>query len=355
LTGRSDGRAAPLTIDRIEIDGRVLLAPLCGITDSTFRRICRAHGASVVYSEMTSAEGLRRGSAQTREMIEFRAEERPYGVQLAASTPQAAEDGARIAGELGPDLIDLNLGCPARKVVRKGEGSALLNDLPRMERVAGALVRAARAAGVVPTAKIRIGVNKESVNGLETARRLEGCGMAAVTVHARTTKQRFGGSAHWEMIGEIKRALSVPVFGNGDVWKPEDAKRMLDETGCDAVMIGRAARGNPWIFDRTRTYLETGELPEPPPVTTRVEAYRTHVRWHVERRGEVAGVREMRKHVAGYTRGFPMASELRRRILALETVAEIDAALDDYREAYDAWKRRSSDGAAVSGDLLPSR
>jgi len=308
----------------------VFLAPLCGITDSTFRRICRRHGAAVVYSEMTSAEGLFRGSPQALEMIRFDEEERPYGIQLAAATERAAEKAARIALSLQPDLLDLNLGCPARKVVRKGEGSALLADPDRLEGVARAIVRAARGAGVIPTAKIRIGLNKTCMNGADTARRLEDCGMAAIAVHARTRKDRFGGRARWDLIAAIKQAVSVPVIGNGDVREPEDAPRLLEETGCDAAMIGRAARGNPWIFSRARALIETGQTPPSPTVVERAGALRAHLRRHVDRRGELAGVREMRKHVAGYTRGFPGGAELRRRLLSLGTRAEFEAALDGY-------------------------
>src|SRR5207247_1551228 len=233
--------------------------------DSPFRRLAREQGASIVYTEMVSADGVSRGNAATLEYCAFQPEERPIGIQLFGSNPQVMADAARrlcdLPDERRPDRIDLTMGCPGRKVVNRAAGAALLNDSPRMQ----AMVRKMSAASSVPvTAKIRLGWDAASRNVVEVARALEDAGASAVVIHARTRAEKFEGAAHWEMIGEAKQAVGIPVIGNGDVRTPEDAERLLRASGCDAVMMGRAAFGDPWVFRRLRAFHERQETLPPP-------------------------------------------------------------------------------------------
>jgi len=294
----------------------VLLAPLCGITDSAFRRLCRHEGAGITYSEMVIADGVIRGNESTRRLMRFTPGERPFGIQVAGSDPAVMAEAVRRAADLGPDLIDINLGCPVRKVVDRKAGSALLADPQRMEQV----VRAAVEATHLPvTAKTRIGWDERTAAPAETARRLEGCGIRALTLHARTRAQGFKGHADWGVIAEVKRAVAIPVIGNGDVTQPEDAARMLEDAGCDAVMIGRGALGNPWIFSRALAYLATGEAPPPPDIFTRIETALLHLDYMCADKGEGVACREIRKHLPGYLKGERDAHRVRNDIHQTKT------------------------------------
>ncbi|HEV8128714.1 MAG TPA: tRNA dihydrouridine synthase DusB, partial [Candidatus Eisenbacteria bacterium] len=229
----------------IKIEGNVLLSPLCGVTDSPFRSLAKRHGAAMVFCEMTSSDGLVRNNPKTYDLLEYRPEERPIGAQLCGADPNVMAEAARICEGLGFDTIDLNYGCPVRKVIAREAGAAMLTDLDRLERVTNAVVN---AVSVPVTAKIRIGWDKNSTNAPDVARVLERSGVRWIAVHARSRSEKFSGQAHWEVIRDVKQATSLPVIGNGDVKTPEDAKRMVDETGCDAVMVGRGSFGNPWLF-----------------------------------------------------------------------------------------------------------
>lgn len=306
-----------LKIGTVELENNVILGPMAGVTDLPFRLLCREQGAGLVCMEMVSAKAVFYGNRNTKELLRVNPGERPVSLQLFGSDPEILSDiAARL--EEGPyDLFDLNMGCPVPKVVKNGEGSALMKDPKLVERILSSMVRALKKP---VTVKIRKGFNDESVNAVEIARIAEGCGAAAVAVHGRTREQYYSGKADWEIIRQVKEAVSIPVIGNGDVDSPEAAKRMLAETGCDGVMVARGAKGNPWIFKRITEYLETGRIP-PKPSREEVKAMMLrHGEMMVEFKGEAAAMREMRKHVAWYTAGWPHSAALRNDINAVETM-----------------------------------
>ena len=306
-----------LKIGTVELENNVILGPMAGVTDLPFRLLCREQGAGLVCMEMVSAKAVFYGNRNTKELLQVNPGERPVSLQLFGSDPEILSDiAARL--EEGPyDLFDLNMGCPVPKVVKNGEGSALMKDPKLVERILSSMVRALKKP---VTVKIRKGFNDESVNAVEIARIAEGCGAAAVAVHGRTREQYYSGKADWEIIRQVKEAVSIPVIGNGDVDSPEAAKRMLAETGCDGVMVARGAKGNPWIFKRITEYLETGRIP-PKPSREEVKAIMLrHGEMMVEFKGEAAAMREMRKHVAWYTAGWPHSAALRNDINAVETM-----------------------------------
>ncbi len=304
-----------MKIGTVDIDSPFVLAPLAGVSDSPFRRLAREQGAGAVYTEMVSADGLIRGNDATMDYLAFEPEERPIGVQLFGSDPAIMAEATRVIdalpAEKRPDLVDINMGCPVRKVVNRRAGAALMQDVPLIERI----VRAMSEATDLPvTAKIRLGWDGDSRNVIDVARALEGSGARAVAIHARTRAEKFEGNAHWDLIGEAKRAVGIPVIGNGDVRSAEDALRMMRETGCDAVMLGRAAFGDPWVFKRIRALVERGELLPPPTAQERLEAGIRHLHMLVESAGERAAAKEMRKHVAWYIKGLPHSARVREQV-----------------------------------------
>ena len=312
-------------------DSPFMLAPLAGVSDSPFRRLSREQGASMVYTEMVSADGLARGNQATFDYCRFEAIERPIGIQLFGSDPGIMAEATRVLCDLPadarPDLIDINMGCPVRKVVNRCAGAALLNDLPRLAEI----VRRMAAASALPvTAKIRLGWDGRSQNVVEVSKALEGAGAQAVAIHARTRAEKFEGVAHWELIGEARKAVAVPVIGNGDVRTAADAARMLELTGCDAVMLGRAAFGDPWVFRRVRAFHERGaELP-PPGAAERLAAGLRHLGMMVESVGAEAAAREMRKHVAWYIKGLPNSARVREQVNRTRSVEEMAELLRGY-------------------------
>ncbi|OQX85739.1 tRNA dihydrouridine synthase DusB [candidate division KSB1 bacterium 4484_87] len=316
-----------MILGKVRIKGKVVLAPLAGVTDSSFRWICRQLGAAAVFTEMISADGLVRDSQKTREYMAFREAERPIGFQLFGSDPEVMARAAKIAGEMQPDFIDLNFGCPVKKVVKRGAGAALLNDVKLAGKIASAVVK---VSPVPVTAKIRKGWNKESENALEVARKLEQAGVAAITVHGRTQSEMFRGAADWEIIAEIKREISIPVIGNGDVRSAEEAKKMLDKTGCDLVMIGRGAMGNPWIFQQVNHYLETGELLPPPTPEQRLAIILQHLDDRVQGEQSKRALFEMRKHLSWYVKGLPGCAQIRAQLFQLDELSEVKNKLTEY-------------------------
>ncbi|MFH1501996.1 MAG: tRNA dihydrouridine synthase DusB [Candidatus Eisenbacteria bacterium] len=301
-------------------DTPLVLAPLAGYTDSPMRRIARRFGASMVWTEMVSAEGAVRESEATLELLRFDAEERPVVFQVFGARPEPVAGAAVRIERLGPDVIDLNVGCPARKVVKGGSGAALMRTPRLLSEVATALVE---AVGVPVTAKIRSGWDERSLNAVEVATVLEEAGVAALTVHPRTRAQGFKGEADWSVIADVKRAVGVPVIGNGDVTEPSDVLRMLDETSCDAVMIGRGAVGNPWIFRRALASLRADGDPGPPTLAERIDVALEHLDLMVAAKGERKGVLEMRKHLVSYLRGAPGVSRLRSELVRMEGHANV--------------------------------
>ncbi len=320
-----------MRIGPVEIETPFVLAPLAGVSDSPFRRLAREQGAGAVYTEMVSADGLVRGNQATLDYLAFAPQERPIGVQLFGSEPAVMAEAARVLGDLPterrPDLVDINVGCPVRKVVNRRAGAALLQDVPRLAAIVSAM------AGATPlpvTAKIRLGWDGDSRNCVEVARALEDAGAKAVAIHARTRAEKFEGDAHWDMIGETKRAVGIPVIGNGDVRTAGDAVRMLRETGCDGVMLGRAAFGDPWVFRRIRALAERGEVLPPPTAQERLEAGVRHLHLLVASAGEHVAAREMRKHVAWYIKGLPNSARVREQVNRTRTATEMVALMRSY-------------------------
>lgn len=318
-----------MKMGNLSIEGKVFLSPMAGVTDLTFRMLAKRLGASMVYSEMISADGLSRGGSKTERYLKFDPSERPIGFQLFGCDPYVMGEAARRASGLNPDLIDINFGCPVHKVTKKNGGSSLLRDL----KLFGQIIKSVAKGSSVPvTVKIRSGWDHTSVCAPEAAHIAEDLGAVAVTVHPRTRQQFFEGKADWAVISRVKQAVKIPVVGNGDVNSPEDAQSMLDQTGCDAVMIARAALGNPWILGQIHQYLETGQKTPEASTAEKAAVCLEHAEKLCTRIGEQFGMKEMRKHVAWYIKGFPRASELRQKINSLETLAQLRELLLPYTQ-----------------------
>jgi tRNA-dihydrouridine synthase B len=328
---RGEGGALMFRIGDVAIESPFVLAPLAGVSDSPFRRLAREQGAAAVYTEMVSSDGLVRGQQATFDYCRFEAVERPIGIQLFGSDPAVMADAARVLNDLPapqrPDLIDINMGCPVRKVVNRCAGAALLTNVPLI----GDIVRAMSAASRLPvTAKIRLGWDGSSQNVVEVCRVLEDAGAKAVAIHARTRAEKFEGRAHWELIGEARRAVTIPILGNGDVRTEDDALRMIEETGCAAVMLGRAAFGDPWVFRRLRAWHERGERLALPTAAERLEAGLRHLGMLSETVGPDVAAREMRKHVAWYIKGLPHSARVREQVNRTRGIDEMAELLNGY-------------------------
>lgn len=305
----------------------LVLAPMAGITDLPFRIICREMGAGLVYSEMVSSEALIRSHKRSFGMLTTVPEERPVVFQIFGSKPESMAGAAKILSGQMIDFIDINMGCPVPKVLKSGSGSALLRDLGLAKEIMQAV---AGASGLPVTVKVRLGWDAKSIVAIELARAAEAAGIAAIAVHARTKAMGFSGSADWSMIRAVKDAVGIPVIGNGDVRTALDAKRMLDETGCDGVMVGRAMQGNPWIFREAKAYLETGVMLPPPTVEEREDVMMRHLDDVIGLLGEGVGVREMRKHLCWYTKGLPGGAEFREKVNHLSTIADVKREIGEY-------------------------
>ncbi len=314
-----------MLIRDISVDPPLVLAPLAGLTDSAMRRLCRRNGASMVWTEMVSAEGAIRNSWKTFELLAFHEEERPIAFQLFGSRPESMAEATRRAAALKPDAIDVNAGCPVKKVVKSTSGAALMKDLELLRDVVQAVIE---STTLPVTVKIRSGWDECSINAPEAAGMLGELGVAAITVHPRTRSQGFKGVSDWSLLPEVKRSCSVPVIGSGDVKTPEDALRMLEETGVDGVMIGRGAVGNPWLFSRAAALIATGKVPPEPTLAERLRLAIEHLGLIVEAKGEHRGVMEMRKHIVATLKGFPGAVELRRELVIMEGSENVRARLE---------------------------
>ncbi|HDL17940.1 MAG TPA: tRNA dihydrouridine synthase DusB [Bacteroidetes bacterium] len=315
-----------LKFSQIKFSSPALMAPMAGYTDKAFRRILKKTGASLLFGEFVSADGLVRENEKSLELLEFEKNERPFGIQLFGSEPEIMANAAQIVENYSPDLIDLNFGCPVPKVVKKGAGAALLKDLPRLEKIAAAV---AGAVSLPVTAKIRSGWDRNTIVVTEAARRLEAAGIQAVTVHPRTRSMGYSGAADWNLIKEVKQNLTIPIIGNGDIWQAEDAIRMMKETGCDFVMVARGALRNPWIFRQIQELL-SGREPFSPTNFEFLQLIREHLYLAIQYRGEKRALKEIRKFLAFYLKGKPGASRIRSSVHLLETGEEIDNLLVQY-------------------------
>lgn len=313
-----------LKIGSVELPNPVILAPMAGVSDLPFRMLCREQGAGLVCMEMVSAKAIAYHNRNTEKLMETDEREHPVSLQLFGSEPDLMAEIAAQIEERPFDILDINMGCPVPKIVGNGEGSALMKNPKLIEEI---ITKVSRAVKKPLTVKFRKGFDDDHVNAVEIARIAEASGAAAVAVHGRTREQFYSGKADWEIIRQVKEAVSIPVIGNGDVDSPEKAKALLEETGCDGVMIGRAARGNPWLFRRVSEYLETGKAPEKPSKEEVKEMMLRHARMQVEHKGDYTGIREMRKHISWYTTGLPGSAKLRGRINSVESLKEMEALL----------------------------
>ncbi len=315
-----------MKIGSIDIEKPISLAPMEDVTDVCFRQICKRLGADIVYTEFTSSEAIIRDIPKALRKIEITEEERPVAIQLFGGA-NSMEGATRKASDLKPDFIDINCGCWVKNHVARGEGAALLKDLPRFEEI----VKSTVAATNLPvTVKTRLGWDCESIVILEVAKMVEQAGAKALTVHCRTRSQGHQGEAQWHWLEKIKKVISIPLFGNGDANTPEDVKRMF-ETGCDGVMIGRGAISNPWIFNQAKHYLKTGNLLAAPTVRERMDVCIEHLKLTIDRRG-VGGVFPFRKHYVGYLKGLPNVSSLRHDLMRLVDLDKIIERLDRFVE-----------------------
>lgn len=309
-----------LRIGNVEIANPFVLAPLAGITDSPFRRLCKAEGASLVYSEMVSAKGLHYQDKNTDSLLYIHPEEDPLAFQIFGSEVEIMGEAAKSLNRRSNVILDINMGCPVPKVVKNKEGSALMRDIDLAYDIVFETVKYSEKA---VTAKIRIGWDKETINGVEMARALESAGASAIAVHGRTREQFYSGKADWKEISRIKKAVNIPVLGNGDVFSAEDAMRMLDETGVDFVMIARGALGNPWIFRECLSLWKGDKLPSPPTISEKVDMMLRQLNCLVEIKGEYSAIREMRKHVGWYVKGLYGSAEIKRTVNKIVYLEEL--------------------------------
>ncbi|MDD5900379.1 MAG: tRNA dihydrouridine synthase DusB [Lachnospiraceae bacterium] len=316
-----------LQIGNVKVNGILALGPMAGVTDLPFRCLCKEQGASLIYTEMVSAKGIYYNNSNTKSLLETTESERPVALQLFGENAGIMGEVAKRIEELPFDILDINMGCPVPKVVNNGEGSALMKDPVKAGKIIETIAKAIKKP---VTVKIRKGFGKEDASAPELARIAEESGAAAVAVHGRTREQYYSGTADWEIIRQVKEAVSIPVIGNGDIFSPEDAKRMLETTGCDGIMLARGVQGDPWLFYRVNHYLETGELLLKPPISELIDTILRHARLQLEFKGEYLGMREMRKHVAWYTTGYPHSARLRVKVNAVETMQQLEELLSDY-------------------------
>ncbi len=315
-----------MKIGTVTLDNNIILAPMAGVTDLPFRLLCKEQGVGMTCTEMVSAKAISFHNKNTEALLETSQQERPVSLQLFGSDPDIISEMAAYIEERPFDILDINMGCPVPKVAGNGEGSALMRN-PKL--VAEIVKKTVRATKKPVTVKIRKGFTQQEVNAAEIAKIAEASGAAAVAVHGRTREQYYSGQADWDIIRQVKEAVRIPVIGNGDIDSAQKAKQMLEETGCDAVMVGRAVRGNPWLFREIRSYLEDGTIPERPSKDEVRAMMLRHARMQIEYKGAYIGIREMRKHISWYTAGYPGSAKLRGEINLVDSYEELERLLEE--------------------------
>ena len=318
-----------MNIGKIELSAPLALAPMAGITDLPFRLICRRLGCGMTVSEMVSAKGLLYKNVKTTEMLRIDDGERPTAIQLFGSVPAELAEAARMVEASGADMIDFNMGCPVPKIVNNGEGSALMKNPQLAHDILAAMIKAVK---IPVTVKFRAGCDDNNRNAVEIARAVEAAGVSAVAVHGRTRQQFYEGKADWSIIADVKQAVKVPVFGNGDIFTVADGLRMLEQTGCDGLMIGRGADGNPWLFTALAAALRGEPLPQPPSLKERLAQASEHLAMLIDYKNEVVAVKEMRRHISAYLKGMPHAAEFRGRFHKVDTQEQFSQLLAEYSE-----------------------
>lgn len=318
-----------MIIGRINIERPLLLAPMEGVTDLPFRLICKSLGADIVYTEFVNSEGLVRNSVKTRKKMAFLEEERPFGIQIYGGNPDSMQHAAQMAEELNPDIIDINCGCWVKNVTNNGAGSDLLRDLPRMEKIVRNVVQ---ATNLPVTVKTRLGWDSENIRIVEVAHIAEQSGASGLTIHCRTRAQAHKGEPDYSWIAKVKEAVRIPIIVNGSINSPEQIAHLFKSTGCDAVMIGRAAIDNPWLFNQTRTFLLTGEFNAQPSIQERFDILFKHLNLSIQSKGNTKGIFEFRKHYAGYLKGYAHASKIRMELMNYTDYPPIENLLLEYRE-----------------------
>nr|WP_314495069.1 tRNA dihydrouridine synthase DusB [uncultured Chryseobacterium sp.] len=314
-----------------------LLAPMEDVSDPPYRRLCKLHGADLMYSEFISSEGLIRDAMKSRKKLDIFDYERPVGIQIFGGDEEAMSMSAKIVETVNPDLVDINFGCPVKKVVCKGAGAGVLKDVDMMVRLTKAVVS---STSLPVTVKTRLGWDSNSINIDEVAERLQETGIKALTIHARTRGQMYKGEADWEHISRIKQNpnIEIPIFGNGDIDSPEKALEYKNKYACDGIMIGRAAIGYPWIFNEIKHFLATGEHLDAPTISDRLLAVQQHAEWSAEWKGEKLGLIEMRQHYSNYFRGIPHFKDFRRKFLEVYTLAEMNEVIKETQGFYEEYE-----------------
>ena len=316
-----------MVIGNINIDKGIFLAPMDDVTDSSFRKISKRFGADVVYSEFISSEGLIRDAKKSIRKIIFTNDERPIGIQIVGHNIESMLEAAQIAESYSPEFIDINCGCPARKVANRGSGVGLLRDLPTLRQMIDSIVK---SVSLPVTLKTRLGWDDKNINIIEVAKMCEDLGIQALTLHCRTGQQGYKGNADWSWIAKVKENVNIPIIANGDILKPQDAEYLFNTTRCDAIMVGRGAIGNPWIFQKIKHYLHTGELLPDVNILERISTCIEHLKMSIEFKGEWAGVVEFRKYYAGYLREERHIAKVRNDLMPFTELAPILEILDEY-------------------------
>lgn len=316
-----------MKIGNVQLDNEVFLSPMAGVTDLPFRTICKEKGCGMLYTEMINAKALCYDDENTKKMLNLEDDGHPVAVQIFGSDPEYMGKAASIMNQYTNDILDINMGCPAPKVIKNGDGSALMRNPKLAAEVLTAVVKNSKKP---VTLKIRKGWDDNSVNALEIAKIAEECGISALAIHGRTREQFYSGKADWDIIAEIKQSINIPVIGNGDVFDVQDAVNMLEKTKCDAIMIGRGSQGNPWIFNRINHYMKTGEILPEPTLEEKIGTAIKHMNLAVAEHGEYVAVREMRKHIGWYLKGLKNSAKYRDQINKITDYKEVISMLEEY-------------------------